>query len=54
MLRGVRIPAWYLHLVAALGILRQCESLRDLQRFARLHHFANAESLGIQLRRPQR
>ena len=30
MRRGVRIPAWYLLLVAVLGILSRCQSLRDL------------------------
>lgn len=35
MRRGVRIPAWYLLLVAVLGILSGCESLRDLERFTR-------------------
>ena len=30
MRRGVRIPAWYLLLVAVLGILNGFESLRDL------------------------
>ena len=30
MRRGNRIPAWYLLLVAVLGILRKCQSLRDL------------------------
>ena len=34
MRRGVRIPAWYLLLVAVLGILSRCQSLRDLERFA--------------------
>jgi hypothetical protein len=29
MRRGVRIPAWYLLLVAVLGILSHCQSLRD-------------------------
>jgi hypothetical protein len=38
MRRGVRIPAWYLLLVAVLGILSKCEGLRDLERFARRHH----------------
>ena len=33
MRRGVRIPAWYLLLVAVLGILSGCQSLRDLERF---------------------
>ena len=32
MRRGVRIPAWYLLLVAVLGILSKCESLRDLEQ----------------------
>ena len=35
MRRGVRIPAWYLLLVAVLGILSGCQSLRDLEQFAR-------------------
>ncbi|QEY32373.1 ISAs1 family transposase [Synechococcus sp. RSCCF101] len=52
MRRGVRIPAWYLLLVAVLGILSRCESLRDLERFARRHHSVLTESLGINLRRP--
>ena len=30
MRRGVRIPAWYLLLVAVLGILSRCQILRDL------------------------
>ena len=50
--RGVRIPAWYLLLVAVLGILSKCESLRDLERFARRHHSVLTESLGIELKRP--
>lgn len=52
MRRGVRIPAWYLLLVAVLGILSKCESLRDLERFARRHHAVLTEALGIELRRP--
>jgi len=52
MRRGVRIPAWYLLLVAVLGILSQCESLRDLERFARRHHAVLTELLGIELKRP--
>ena len=31
MRRGVRFPAWYLLLVAVLGILSGCQSLRDLE-----------------------
>jgi hypothetical protein len=31
MRRGVRIPAWHLLLVAVLGILSRCQSLRDLE-----------------------
>jgi hypothetical protein len=46
MRRGIRIPAWYLLLVAVLGILSKCESLRDLERFARRHHAVLTESLG--------
>jgi hypothetical protein len=38
MPRGVRFPAWYLMLVAVLGILSGCQSLRDLERFAICHH----------------
>lgn len=45
MRRGVRIPAWYLLLVAGLCILSKCESLRDLERFARRHHVVLTESL---------
>jgi len=52
MRRGVRMPAWYLLLVALLGILCKCESLRDLERFARRHHTVLTESLGIDLKRP--
>ncbi len=52
MRRGVRIPAWYLLLVAVLGILSQCESLRDLERFAGRHHVVLTEALGIELKRP--
>ncbi|MCP9790534.1 ISAs1 family transposase [Vulcanococcus limneticus Candia 3F8] len=52
MRRGVRIPAWYLLLVAVLGILSKCESLRDLARFARRHHGVLTTALGLELRRP--
>ena len=52
MRRGVRIPAWYLLLVAVLGILSKCESLRDLERFAQRHHAVLTEALGFELRRP--
>ena len=47
MRRGVRITAWYLLLVAVLGFLSKCESLRDLERFARRHHAVLTGSLGI-------
>lgn len=40
MRRGGHIPAWHLPLVAVLGILSGCQSLRDLARFARRHHVA--------------
>ncbi len=52
MRRGVRIPAWYLLLVAVLGVLSGCESLRDLERFARRHHAVLGKELAIELRRP--
>jgi len=52
MRRGVRIPPWYLLLVAVLGILSGCQSLRDLERFAIRHHSAMTEALGPELRRP--
>ena len=52
MRRGIRIPAWYLLLVAVLGILSGCQSLRDLERFACRHHGALTELLGLELRRP--
>ncbi len=52
MRRGLRIPAWYLLLVAVLGILSKCESLRDLERFARRHHAVLNEALGLELKRP--
>jgi len=48
---GIRIPAWYLLLVAVLGILSNCQSLRDLERFAERHHGVLTEALGIELRR---
>ena len=52
MRRGVRFPAWYLLLVAVLGILSGCQSLRDLERFAIRHHALLTEALGLGLRRP--
>ena len=30
MRRGIRIPAWYLLLVAVFGSLSRCQSLRDM------------------------
>ncbi len=52
MRRGVRTPAWSLLLVAVLGILGGCQSLRDLERFARRHHGTLTKALGLELRRP--
>jgi hypothetical protein len=49
---GVYMPAWYLLLVAVLGILSKCDSLRDLVRFARRHHAVLVESLGVVHKRP--
>jgi hypothetical protein len=48
----VRFTAWYLLLLAVLGILCGCQSLRDLERFAIRHHAVLTEALGIELRRP--
>jgi hypothetical protein len=45
-------PAWYLLLVAILGILSSCQSLRDLERFAIRHHTALTTALEIELTRP--
>ena len=53
MRRGVRFPAWYLLLVAVLGILSGCQSLRDLERFAIRHHGVLTEALGQELRQPR-
>lgn len=52
MRRWVRFPAWYLLLVAVLGILSRCQSLPDLERCAIRHHAVFTEALGIELRRP--
>lgn len=52
MRRGVRFPQWFLLLVAVLGILSGCQSLRDLERFAIRHHAALNQALGLELRRP--
>ena len=51
MPRRIRIPAWNLLLVALLGILSHCQSLRDLERFAERHHGVLTDALGIELRR---
>jgi hypothetical protein len=52
MRRGVRFPAWYLLLVAVLGILSGCQSLRDLEQFAIRHHTVLTEELSVELLRP--
>lgn len=52
MQRGVRFPAWYLLLVALLGIVSGCQRLRDLERFTIRHHSALTKALGLELRRP--
>jgi hypothetical protein len=48
----VRFPACYLLLVAVLGILSGCQSLRDLERIAIRHHSVLTEALDLELRRP--
>jgi hypothetical protein len=40
-------PPWYLLLVAVLGILSGCQSLRELERLAIRHHNALIEALGL-------
>jgi len=52
MRRSVRFPAWYLMLVAVLGILSGCQSLRALERFAIRHHSLLHDALCSELRRP--
>jgi hypothetical protein len=42
MRRGVRFPAWFLLLVAVLGILGGCQSLGDLERCSFGEGFADA------------
>ncbi len=51
--REVRVPAWYLLLVAVLGILSRCQNIRTLERFAIRHHCVLTEALGLELRRPR-
>ncbi len=51
MRRGIRISAWFLLLVAILGILSSCQSLRDLELFAIRHHTVLPSALGIELTR---
>ena len=51
MRRGIRIPAWYLLLVAVLGILSGCRSSRDLEAFARHHREALNQALGLNFKR---
>ena len=43
-MRGFRFPAWYLLLVAVLGILDGCQSLRDLERYSFGEGFRKAMS----------
>ena len=49
---GIRIPAWYLLLVAILGILSSCQSLRELEGFAIRHNTALTSAQGIELTSP--
>ncbi len=49
MLRVFRFPACYWLLVAVLGILGGCQSLRDLERFAIRHPSALTQALGLEL-----
>jgi hypothetical protein len=47
--RGVRYPQWLQLLMAILGILSGCCSVRDLERFAKRHHQAFGAALGLEL-----
>jgi len=47
----VRILASNLLLVAVLGILSRCKSLRNLERFAICHHALLIDGLGHDLQR---
>ena len=49
---GLRLPQWFLLLVAVLGILSACQSLRHLGRFATRHHAVLNQAFGLELRRP--
>jgi hypothetical protein len=48
--RGIRYPQWFLLLVAILGILSDCRSAKDLERFAARHHGALNAGLGLGLK----
>jgi hypothetical protein len=52
MRRRVRFPAWCLLLLAVLGILSGCQSLRVLERFAIRHHSVLPEALDLELGSP--
>lgn len=53
MRRGVWFPAWYMLMVAVLGILSACQRLWDLSRFPIRHHSVRTEALALELwRRP--
>jgi hypothetical protein len=45
--RGICYPQWFLLLVAILGILSGCSSVKDLERFAARHHGALNAVLGL-------
>jgi len=47
--RAVRYPQWLLLLMAILGILSVCRSVRDLERLAKPHHQAFGAALGLEL-----
>ena len=51
MRRGIRIPAWYLLLVAVLGILSNCRSSRDLEAFAKRNREPLNQALDLDFKR---
>lgn len=50
MRREMRIPAWYLLLVAVLGILRRYRSLRNPEHLDIAHHSDLTDALSMELR----
>jgi hypothetical protein len=52
MRRGIRLPQWWMLLVAILAILRCQGSLMGMERFAKRHRKTLNELLGTQVAKP--